>query len=133
MLRRRAMTRSLALALLLALPRMATAADAGVVAGINGTPTVTRDGKTLPLAPGDDVIVGDRIETDDSAKLKVLLADDSVLAIGPNTQLMLDALTLGGERRGRLHVLAGRFKLAISAWLNGPSDYEIETPTAVAG
>jgi hypothetical protein len=30
-------------------------------------------------------------------------------------------------------VLFGRFKLAIADWLNGPSDYQVDTPTAVAG
>jgi hypothetical protein len=110
------------------------AADAGWVAGINGTPTLTRAGKTEPLKRGDTVVVGDRIETAEGSKVKILLADDSVLAIGPRTQLTIDELAFGGDgRKGRLHVLFGRFKLAIADWLNGPSDYQVDTPTAVAG
>src|SRR5262249_22690812 len=115
-------------------PHAAGAADAGWVARINGKPTITRGTQTEPLRMGDAVRVGDRITTDEAAKVKILLADDSVLAIGPRSQVTIDELLLSGDtRKGRLHVLVGRFKLAIAAWLNGKSDYEVETPTAVAG
>ncbi len=112
----------------------ARAEEAGLVARVNGTPSVVRDGKTTPLRRGDTVHIGDRLETNATAKIKLLLADDSVLAIGPDTQIVLDELTLSGAgRKARLRVLAGRFKIAIAAWLSGPSDYTVHTPTAVAG
>ena len=124
---------ALVLALLLA-TTTAFAGEAGWVAGVNGAPTVTRAGATQPLQRGDSVAVGDRIATDAAAKVKILLGDDSVLSIGPQTEVVIDELLLGSENRtGRLRVLAGRFKLAIAAWFSGPSDYEIATPTAVAG
>ena len=110
------------------------AAEAGLVAGVNGQPSITRAGTTRPLQRGDTVSIGDRISTDATAKVKLLLADDSVLAIGPKTEVVVDELVLGAAgRKGRLRVLVGRFKLAIAAWLTGPSDYEVSTPTAVAG
>lgn len=122
----------LLLPLWLACPGMA--ADTAVVAGINGTPTLYRDSKPQALHPGEPVRIGDVVSTDRESKVKLLLADDSVLSIGPGTQIAIDELTLGPEqRRGRLSVLVGRFKLAIAAWLTGPSDYEVRTPTAVAG
>jgi hypothetical protein len=112
----------------------ALAADAGWVARINGAPTVTRESQTQALKQGDTVRVGDRINTDQTAKVKILLIDDSVLAIGPRSQVVLDELSLSGDSRtGRLNVLLGRFKIAIAAWLGGRSDYEVRTPTAVAG
>jgi len=109
------------------------AVEAGLVAGINGAPTVTRAGMTQPLKRGDAVDVGDRLTTDAHAKLKILLADDSVLNIGPQTEVVVDELLLGDNRTGKLRVLAGRFKLAIAAWFGGSSDYQIDMPTAVAG
>ena len=121
----------IAVLLLFALP--GAAADTAVVAGLRGAPTVTRGGASTPLRRGDAVAIGDRIATDASSRVKLLLADDSVLSIGSGTEVVIDELLLGSERRGRLRVLAGRFKLAIAAWLSGPSDYQIETPTAVAG
>lgn len=111
------------------------AADAGLVAGINGAPTVTRGDKTEPLKQGASVQVGDRITTDGAAKVKILLADDSVLAIGPGSQVTIDELVLSSDsRKGRLSVLVGRFKIAIADWLRGgSSDYQVRMPTAVAG
>lgn len=118
--------------LLAALP--AAAEEAGMVAGVSGAPTVTRAGTTQPLKRGDAIAVGDRISTDATARVKVLMRDDSVLSIGSGTEIVIDQLLLDGTRTGRLRVLVGRFKLAIAAWFGGgASDYEIETPTAVAG
>ncbi|MEO8603953.1 MAG: FecR family protein [bacterium] len=112
----------------------ATAGEAGWVAGINGAPTIVRGDKTQPLQRGDAIAVGDRIRTGADAKVKVLLADDSVLAIGPQSDVVIDQLLIGGaDRTARLRVLAGRFKLAIAAWFGGASDYEVATPTAIAG
>jgi hypothetical protein len=109
-------------------------AEAAWVAGVNGAPTVTRAGRTEPLGRGDAVAIGDTVTTDDAAKVKLLLADDSVLTIGPRTQVTIDELLLGpGERKGRVRVLAGRFKMAVAAWLTGPSAFEVATPTAIAG
>src|SRR6185369_8126614 len=86
--------------------------EAGSVTAINGTPTVMRGTATAPLKRGDTVLIGDRIETDATAKVKVLLADDSVLAIGPRSQVTIDELVLSSDgRKGRLSVLVGRFKI----------------------
>jgi hypothetical protein len=112
----------------------AGAAEVAWVAGINGAPAVTHAGQTSPLKRGDAVARGDTVTTDATAKVKLLLADDSVLAIGPGSQVVIDELVLGPQgRSGRLRVLAGRFKLAVAAWLSGPTDVQVETPTAVAG
>ncbi len=122
------------MALQLGLASDVLAAEAAWVARINGKPSLTRAGKTEPLQRGATVSIGDRIETDGTSKVKLLLADDSVLAIGPRTAVTIDELVLGpANRTGRLRVLFGRFKLAITAWLSGPSEYQVDTPTAVAG
>jgi hypothetical protein len=122
------------IALLLTLTTGATAAPLGLVAGINGSPVIVRGEKSDPLKVGDQLSAGDRIRTDAGAKVRVLLADDSVLSIGPGSEVALDELQLGaGGRKGRLSVLVGRFKIAIAAWLSGASDYEVRMPTAVAG
>jgi hypothetical protein len=117
-----------------ALPVRARAAESALVVRINGVPTVERAGKSEPLRQGATVSLGDVIVTDTAAKVKLLLADDSVLAIGPRSRVVLDALVLTVESRTvRLRVLAGRFKIAIAKFLGGTSNYEVRTPTAVAG
>jgi hypothetical protein len=116
------------------LPTAAVAGEAGLVARINGAPTVQHAGKTELLKRGSSVITGDVIETDASSKAKILLADDSVLAIGPKSRVNVSDLVLDSSGRTvRLQVLAGRFKIAITKFFGGQTDYEIRTPTAVAG
>ncbi len=115
-------------------PASAAAGEAGLVARVNGAPTVQRAGKTELLKRGSSVFTGDVIETDASAKAKILLADDSVLAIGPKSRVNLSELAVDPKGRSvRLQVLAGRFKIAIIKFFGGRTDYEIRTPTAVAG
>jgi hypothetical protein len=122
----------LAFGLLLAVP--ASAADTALVAQINGAPTLTRAGSTQPLQRGAVVQVGDVVETGDGAKVKLLLADDSVLAIGPKSRVTIEAFDISASgRKAQLRVLAGRFKLAIAKFFGGSTDYEVLTPTAVAG
>jgi hypothetical protein len=109
-------------------------AESGLVVRINGAPTVQRGGNRQPLRQGDTIAVGDVIETDQGAKVKILFADDSVLAIGPKSRVSVDEFLVKPERRMvRLGVALGRFKIAIAKFFGTASDYEIRTPTAVAG
>lgn len=108
--------------------------DSAWVARINGAPALTRVQKTTTLHRGDTVGVGDVIETDDKSKVKILLADDSILDIGPGTRVSLEQfLVQPHSRTVRLKVLVGKFKLAVAKFFGGPTDYEVRTPTAVAG
>ncbi|HVM96946.1 MAG TPA: FecR family protein, partial [Candidatus Acidoferrales bacterium] len=112
----------------------ALAGETAWVAQFNGAPTLSRDGKSEALQRGASVHAGDTIETNDASKVKLLLADDSVLAIGPRSRVTIDSFDLDtSSRKARLHVLAGRFKLAVSKFFGGSTDYEVATPTAVAG
>ena len=115
-------------------PRVVAAGEAGLVVRVNGMPTVQRAGKTELLKRGSNVLTGDVIETDAKSKAKILLNDDSVLAIGPKSRVNVSDFVLGATGRSvRLQVLAGRFKVAIAKLFSGQTDYEIRTPTAVAG
>jgi len=110
------------------------AAGPAVVAQINGAPVVTRAGQSTPLQVGGALMIGDVVGTDERSKVRIVFADDSVLAIGPKTQIALDEFVLESTtRKSRLRVLAGRFKIAIAKFIAGSTDYEIRTPTAVAG
>lgn len=112
----------------------AYAEEAGLVVRINGAPTVERAGTATPLHRGDVVSTGDTIDTDEAAKVKILLADDSVLAIGPRSHVAVHDFSLTPQSRTvRLEVLAGRFKIAIAKFFGGTTNYVVRTPTAVAG
>jgi hypothetical protein len=116
------------------IPCAAFAGEAGLVARVNGAPTVERAGKTEALKRGGNVFTGDVIETDANSKVKILLNDDSVLAIGPKSRVTVSDFVLDSSGRNvRLQVLVGRFKIAIAKFFGAHTDYEIRTPTAVAG
>lgn len=115
-------------------PCVALAGEAGLVARVNGAPTLERSGKTETLKRGSTVFTGDVIETDANSKVKILLNDDSVLAIGPKSRVNVSDFVLDSSgRKVWLQVLAGRFKIAIAKFFGAHTDYEIRTPTAVAG
>ena len=110
------------------------AGDVATVVRINGAPVVHHAGATEPLRPGAAVLLGDVVETDGQSKVKLVLADDSVLSVGPQSRVTVQEFVLEAERRhARLQVLVGRFKIAIAKFLGGASDVEVRTPTAVAG
>ncbi|MBI1814216.1 MAG: FecR domain-containing protein [Deltaproteobacteria bacterium] len=112
----------------------AAASDIAQVVTVNGSPTVMRAEKREPLKRGDGLNAGDAVETDEHAKVKLLLSDDSVLAIGPKSRVVIERMRIEpAARTARLRVLAGRFQIAIAKFFRGPTDYEIQTPTAVAG
>ena len=112
----------------------AHADDTALVVRVNGAPTVVRAGKSQPLHRGDIVSPGDTVDTDAASKVKILLADDSVLAIGPRSRVTLqDFLLAPRNRTVHLEVLAGRFKIAIAKFFGGTTSYTVRTPTALAG
>jgi hypothetical protein len=115
-------------------PGTGAADEAGIVVRVNGTPSLRRGDQTEALRRGAPVHSGDVIETDGSSKAKIILLDDSVLAIGPKSRVGIDEFVLDSKgRTARLQVLGGRFKLAILKLFGGRTDYEVRTPTAVAG
>jgi len=121
------------LLLLFAAAARATDGPASVVQ-VNGSPRVQRGGQTSDLQVGMTIGVDAVVETDAGAKVKLRLADGSILEIGPQSRLTLREFVLEPRnRRAQLEVLVGRFRLAIAAFVAGPSDYEVRTPTAVAG
>jgi hypothetical protein len=112
----------------------AFSADAARVVGTNGAPMIERNGTPRALEIYDAVRMGDVIVTDRSSKAKVLLADDSILAVGPGSRLAIEKFLLTAQTRvARLRVASGRFKLAVATFFGTTSDYRVHTPTAVTG
>ena len=134
MIRRAGGSGCLSLLLLLWTSAVPAAEAPASVVQINGSPTLKQGAKSEPLTVGMAVPLDALIVTDDRSKVKIRLADDSVLEIGAKSQLTLREFVLAPEnRKARLEVLFGRFRLAITPFLSGGSDYEVRTPTAVAG
>ena len=113
----------------------AWAAPVGFVMGVEGTAQVQAAAGKAPqkLALDGQVSVGDTLQTESRSSLKVLLEDDTVLFLGPDTQVVIDRLVLGDraskersiirETRGHLRVNVGR--------VSGGTRLEVHTPTAL--
>lgn len=103
--------------------------QAFAIRGAEGTRRTLRN-----FAP---VFEGDRLETGSNGQVRVILTDDSVISLAPNSELEVTQLVLNNqkqERRGFLSLVRGRVRALISRYTSAvDSRYEISTPTAVAG
>lgn len=130
--------RMLLFAALLGITAPALAADAaGIVKRLQGTVTLERGGKTLPVALRTEVQVGDRIVTGVDGLVGITLADDTLLTAGHNSQLLINDFRFNTTTnegsllamlvRGTLHVVTGLIAK------NSPLQVEFRTPTLVLG
>lgn len=122
-----------------ALSASAGAADlaAGMVKNTKGSARIERGGKFLALAAGLPVLGSDRILTGPDGSVGIALRDDTLLSVGPNSNVALDKFVFDdvsheGEmsasvKRGTLGVISG--KLARKA----PAAVKFITPSAVLG
>ncbi len=126
---------------LLALPmwaRAQVAAEAvGYVKTVTGDAWVITSGESTKAQPGTAVMVGSQIKTDAKASLGVTFKDDTVMAFGPNTELMVDQY-LYDPARGQLK-LSTRLVKGTLNYLSGviaklqPDAVTIKTPTGIIG
>jgi len=115
----------------------ACAADGvGSVAALEGQAEVLHPEATAwaPLAAGDVVRSGFQLRTLAESKLKVLLEDESVLTLGPSSQLTVEEQTLAPASVSRLSLLLGAVRALVSERYAAPgASFELRTPTAIAG
>src|SRR5262245_37976166 len=120
--------------LLLAAPVLAQR-DAGTLAGVQGNVDVRRHGSAWQAATvGQVVQVGDGMRTGASSRAKVVFLDDTVVDLGPTSELIVEKQHVESARAEAVIRLA---KGKVRAWVGDRyrqprSRYEIETPTAVA-
>ena len=74
----------------------------GHVVQQQGGANVERESARLPLWPGDPVFLGDRIFTEKDGRVKIGFVDDSLLSVGSESEVVLDAYRFGRDGR-RLH------------------------------
>ena len=79
------------LVLLLAFSAAATAAESGSIDKMSGNVTVTgADKQTRKAGPNEKIQSGETVVTQAKSEVVIKLADDSVIALRPNTQFKLD-------------------------------------------
>ena len=83
------------------------------------------------------VHVGDTLETSANGKAKLLLGDDSVITISPNSKFRISRALYDPAKKSRdssFTLLAGKVRSLVSKfWGSTGANFEVRTPTAVAG
>ena len=127
----------LVLALLLCIPAWAN--PIGRVTALQGQAVASAPGASeRALAPGEPVFLNDTLSTGPGAKMLLLLLDESTLAMGERSILVLDEYTYAPrnkkENRSALSLLAGTLKI-ISGEITklNPDRFRVQTPLATVG
>lgn len=110
----------------------------GFVAAMEGDVSVVHAGETSwqAAAVHQDVELGDSVRTGLDAAVKIVLADDTTLTLGEDTEIVIDSLVAGDgspDQRSVIRHLKGELRTRIGETFGGDSRIQIHTPTAVMG
>jgi hypothetical protein len=135
--RHRTITALIVLLGVLAAARAHAQDAAGTVASLQGRAEAQRARQTAwsALAAGASVFVGDRIRTAEASRVKLLMRDDSVLTLGPKSELVIDSQVVRQEgSKSQLEAIAGSVRAVVTErYGTKGSSFGMKTPTAVAG
>jgi hypothetical protein len=110
------------------------AQSAGTVVGISGDCFILRGGGRSALGLGQPVQVGDTLDVAASAKLKLRMADGSIIAIASSSRMTIRAYTIdaAGRRQDAAVSLGQGLLRAVVAPVTGPARFEVETAVGTA-
>jgi hypothetical protein len=121
----------------LAAPAAFASSFTGVVKSFEGAPAIVRDGVSQAAAKGARVQKGDRIKTGPKGAIGIVFSDDTVMSMGPDTEIVIDEYQfepIDGQLsfvvkivRGTISYLSGQIaKLA-------PKSVRMSMPTGTIG
>lgn len=126
----------------LAVPAMPSASMAleriGVVAAAQGKVELTTPGQIGRIAQsGQAIFMGDEVTTDEKGQLQILLLDETVFKIGPNSSIIIDKFvydpkTSAGEIKASITKGVFRYVSGKIAAKN-PDSVKVKLPTATIG
>ncbi len=110
----------------------------GVVAGVKGNVQINTPGQVGRIvASGEPVHLGDEISTGPEGNLQILLLDETVFTIGPNSAMVIDKFVYdpanqNGEVKAK--VVKGLFRFVTGKIARKkPTNMEVELPTGTLG
>ncbi|MDX8390863.1 MAG: FecR domain-containing protein [Mariprofundaceae bacterium] len=108
--------------------------EAGHVTYVRGDTWVVKEGQRLKLDYGSKVYTGDLVVTDEKARLKLIMADDSTVYIGRNSRIRIKDYSMKDDSlsNGVFNLLWGKVRFIVNK-LNANNDFKIRTSTAVLG
>ena len=115
----------------------AAATQAGTVKRLAGTVTLERAGTRSPVTVGTAVLTGDTLRTGADGAVGITLADDTLLTLGADSELVLDAYSFDSTTHdGGLLVSLWRGTVGVVTGLIGrkaPEKLRFQTRTVVLG
>lgn len=113
----------------------ASAGDlAGKVSRMEGAAAVLRNGEKVELIIGSVVYTEDQLSTGDAARLEIVLRDETLLTLGANADIVIDAFVFDPEASkgtALLTVVEGAFRFTTGK-LSGMTEKRIEVKTEFA-
>ncbi|NMB74768.1 MAG: FecR domain-containing protein [Myxococcales bacterium] len=126
-----------AMSLVLFWASLSLAQGVGFVAAVSGDARLVRDGTSVEISVGAEIREGDQILTGAKGRVKILLSDDSILALGNKSDLRIEAhrfSVVQKERKTRINLGTGAVRALVQKTVHGGSaDFEVRTGNAVAG
>jgi hypothetical protein len=123
-----------AVLLLLLSPAFALAAPAGTVVGLSGASVVESGGSRATVKLGQPVQVGDSVEVPADGKLKLRMADGSIISVAAGTRVTIAAYGVdaaGQRQEARLSLVQGLLR-AVVAPVEHPASFEVDTAVGTA-
>jgi hypothetical protein len=102
-----------------------------------GVVTVVRNGQSIPLKVGDPLYQKDIIRTGTDSTVGIIFEDNTVLSLGPNSEIVIDEYIFAPEK-GMLSMVA-RILKGTASYLSGiigkqsPESVKFHTPDATIG
>jgi hypothetical protein len=91
-------------------------------------------GNSQPLSNGSSVFANERIHTGDASTAQLLFLDQTNLAVGPKSEVVLDRFVYDPNRgKGNVVVQTGRGVFRFVSGSQDPTSYQIKTPAATIG
>ncbi len=112
--------------------------QAGVAAAVQGDVKITTAGSPArALKSGDEVLMGDTIETEKNGKLQILLLDQTVLTLGPVSAVTIDEFVYNPEDdsgKVKASMLKGIFRVVSGKIAHkNPENMSVELPAGSIG
>ena len=91
-------------------------------------------GNSQPLSTGSGVFANERIRTGESGMTQLQFVDETNLAVGPKSEVVLDRFVYDPNRgKGNVVVQTGRGVFRFVSGSQDPTSYQIRTPVATIG
>jgi hypothetical protein len=112
---------------------MARAEPAGRAASVVPSADFTRGTVVRTLTINEALEQDDRIRTTQSGSIQVRFLDDTLLTIGPNSEILLDKFVFDGSTAKNLSIEVVRGAMRFVSGTSNHTAYEIKTPVATIG